>query len=212
MQKNEDTIRRIKTTADFPILWIKVKNRLYTWGKKTWRTLLHDCLKFSDSERFWEWEIRRGWTHLRGFSDDSISRPDPPRVTEREKVERKIDKKNRTGLGREPWSSGWGRRLRIRRLFVWILVQNTGWTFFTLNCCKIVWCLTEKTENRHKEAEVGPFKKRTDQWKKKVTEAENEKTEVQAGRKNQIIDQWHIKGRYRLTKRTDKWWTKETFD
>ena len=37
---------------------------------------------------------------------------------------------------REPWSSGYGRRLMFRRLWVWIPAPYTGWTFFTYNCCK----------------------------------------------------------------------------
>ena len=37
-------------------------------------------------------------------------------------------------LGREPWSSAYGRRLMIRRSWVQILAPYTGWT---LICCKI---------------------------------------------------------------------------
>ena len=39
-------------------------------------------------------------------------------------------------FGREPCSSGYGRRLMFKRSCVWILVQDTGLTFFTLICCK----------------------------------------------------------------------------
>ena len=41
-------------------------------------------------------------------------------------------------MGREPWSSGYGRRLTFRRPWVQIPVAYTGWTFFTLICCKLV--------------------------------------------------------------------------
>ena len=34
-------------------------------------------------------------------------------------------------FGWEPWSSGYGRRLIIRRSWVRIPAPNTGWTFFT---------------------------------------------------------------------------------
>ena len=38
--------------------------------------------------------------------------------------------------GREPWSSGYGKRLVFRRSWVRILTLYTGWTFFTFICCK----------------------------------------------------------------------------
>ena len=38
--------------------------------------------------------------------------------------------------GREPWSSGYGRRLISRRSWVQIPAQYTGWKFFTYMCCK----------------------------------------------------------------------------
>ena len=46
--------------------------------------------------------------------------------------------KNRANVGQEPWSSGYGWRLTFWRLWVWIPAPYTGWTFFTLICCKIV--------------------------------------------------------------------------
>ena len=39
-------------------------------------------------------------------------------------------------LGREPWSSGYGSRLTFQRSWVRIPAPDTGWTFFTLICCK----------------------------------------------------------------------------
>ena len=39
-------------------------------------------------------------------------------------------------LGREPWSSGYGRRLMFRRSGVQIPAPYTGWTFFTYILCK----------------------------------------------------------------------------
>ena len=35
--------------------------------------------------------------------------------------------------GRDPWSSGYGRRLKFRRSCVWIMVLYTGWTFFHIS-------------------------------------------------------------------------------
>ena len=66
--------------------------------------------------------------------------------------------------GREPWSSGYGRRLTILRSWVWIPAPYTGWTwhFFTLICCKNCnnVCL-KKTENKRKRGRGWPiFKKR----------------------------------------------------
>ena len=66
-------------------------------------------------------------------------------------------------LGREPWSSGYGRRLMFRRSWVRIPALYTGWTwvFFTLICCKKIYCLFEKTENKRKRGRSWPiFKKR----------------------------------------------------
>ena len=34
--------------------------------------------------------------------------------------------------GREPWSSGYGKRLTFQRSWVWILAPYTGWTFFLM--------------------------------------------------------------------------------
>ena len=39
-------------------------------------------------------------------------------------------------VGWEPWSSGYGRRLISRRLWVRIPAPYTGWTIFTYICCK----------------------------------------------------------------------------
>ena len=63
-------------------------------------------------------------------------------------------------VGREPWSSGYGRRLTFQRSWVRIPAPDTGWTFFTLICCKnCIVCLKRPKINEKKEAEVGPFKK-----------------------------------------------------
>ena len=37
---------------------------------------------------------------------------------------------------REPWFSGYGRRLMFQRSWVQILAPDTEWTFFTFICCK----------------------------------------------------------------------------
>ena len=59
--------------------------------------------------------------------------------------------------GREPWSSVYGWRLMCVRSWVWIPAPYTGWTFFTLICCKnwIAWLKRLKISK--KEAGVGPF-------------------------------------------------------
>ena len=44
---------------------------------------------------------------------------------------------NKVIIAREPWSGGYGKRLTFRRLWVWIQVPYTGWTFFSYICCKI---------------------------------------------------------------------------
>ena len=68
-----------------------------------------------------------------------------------------------TGFGREPWSSGYGKRLTFRRLWVRIPAPYTGWTFFTYICCKGCndVCLRGPKINE-KEAGVGPFLKKKD--------------------------------------------------
>ena len=39
-------------------------------------------------------------------------------------------------LGREPWLSGYGKRLTFQRLWVQIPAPYTGWTFLHIICCK----------------------------------------------------------------------------
>ena len=63
-----------------------------------------------------------------------------------------------TKISFEPWSSGWGRRFVIRRLWVRIPAPDTGWTFFQFYLLQELYCLFEKTINE-KEAGVGPFLK-----------------------------------------------------
>ena len=60
--------------------------------------------------------------------------------------------------GREPWSSGYGKRLTFQRMWVQILALHTAWTFFTYICCKNCndVCLKRPKINK-KEAGVGPF-------------------------------------------------------
>ena len=59
-----------------------------------------------------------------------------------------------------PWSSGYGKRLSFRRLWVRIVAPYTGWKNFTFICCKNCndVCLKRPKINK-KEAGVGPFKK-----------------------------------------------------
>ena len=62
---------------------------------------------------------------------------------------------------REPWSSGYGRRLMSWRSWVWIPAPYTGWTFSTLTCYKIVLLFVRKRPKRKKEeAGDGHFLKR----------------------------------------------------
>ena len=57
--------------------------------------------------------------------------------------------------GREPWSSGYGKRLTFRRSWVRILEPYTGWTFFTY--CKNCNVCLKRPKINEKEAGVGPF-------------------------------------------------------
>ena len=57
--------------------------------------------------------------------------------------------------GREPWSSGYGKRLTFQRSWVRIPAPYTGWTFFTY-CKNCNVCLKRPKINK-KEAGVGPF-------------------------------------------------------
>ena len=64
-------------------------------------------------------------------------------------------------MGREPWSSGYGRRRSFERMWVRILVPDTGWTwhFFILICCKnCIVCLKRPKINK-KEAGLAHFLK-----------------------------------------------------
>ena len=63
--------------------------------------------------------------------------------------------------GREPWSSGYGRRLMFHRSWVWIPPLYTGWTFFHIPiCCKNLQCVFEKPKINWKEAGVSLFFKK----------------------------------------------------
>ena len=66
---------------------------------------------------------------------------------------------NKVIIAREPWSGGYGKRLTFRRLWVWIQVPYTGWTFFSYICCKICNVCLKRTKISKKEAGVGPFLK-----------------------------------------------------
>ena len=59
---------------------------------------------------------------------------------------------------KEPWSSGYGKRLTFQRSWVRIPALYTGWTFFTYICCKNRNVFLKRPKNE-KEAGVGPFKK-----------------------------------------------------
>ena len=77
----------------------------------------------------------------------------------------------------QPWSSGYRMKLTIWSLWVQIPAPYVGWTWhiFTLICCKKLYGLLEKTENKRKrgrgwtifEKNQGPagFKLRRAQWK-----------------------------------------------
>ena len=71
-------------------------------------------------------------------------------------------KPNLWPIGREPWSSGYGRRLTFLRSWVRIPAPDAGWTwhFFTLNCCKTCIVCLKRPKINEKEAVVGPFKKK----------------------------------------------------
>ena len=58
---------------------------------------------------------------------------------------------------RQPWSSGYGKRLTFQRSWVRIQALYTGWTKFTFICCKNCndVCLKRPKINE-KEAGVGP--------------------------------------------------------
>ena len=45
----------------------------------------------------------------------------------------------------EPWFRGYCRRLMFKRWWVWIPAPITGWTFFTIICCKIVLFVFKRT-------------------------------------------------------------------
>ena len=59
-------------------------------------------------------------------------------------------------LPKEPWSSGYGRRLVFQRMGVQILASYNGWTFFTyLFVVKLVMCVW-KDENKWKRGQDWP--------------------------------------------------------
>ena len=70
--------------------------------------------------------------------------------------------KKRFSNGREPWSSGNGKRLTFWRLWVWIPAPYTGWTFFTYICYKKCYdvCLKRPKINEKEAGVVTFFKKR----------------------------------------------------
>ena len=65
-------------------------------------------------------------------------------------------------IGWDPWSSGYGKRLTLRRLLVRIPAPYTVWIFFTYFCCKNCIFIWKRPKINEKEARVGPlFKKNT---------------------------------------------------
>ena len=62
-------------------------------------------------------------------------------------------------VGREPWSSGYGKRLKFQRSWVRFPALYTGWTFLTFICCKNCKVCLKRPKINEKEAGVGPFKK-----------------------------------------------------
>ena len=66
---------------------------------------------------------------------------------------------NNEAIGREPWSSGYGKRLMFRTSWVRFLALYTGWTIFHVYLmynCNV--CLKRPKLNK-KEARIGPLKK-----------------------------------------------------
>ena len=61
-------------------------------------------------------------------------------------------------IWQDPWSSGYGWWLMFERLCFRIPVLYTGWTFFNIDLLSKLYCLFGKTENKQKEAGVGPLK------------------------------------------------------
>ena len=66
----------------------------------------------------------------------------------------------KSSFRREPWSSGYGWRLRFKRSWVEIPAPYTGWTFYTLICCKNCFVCLKRPKINEKEAGVGPFFKK----------------------------------------------------
>ena len=66
--------------------------------------------------------------------------------------------------GREPWPSGYGRRLRFQRSLVRIPASYTGWTwpFSHWSVVKIVMMFVWKDQKNEEDAGVGPFFKKID--------------------------------------------------
>ena len=65
---------------------------------------------------------------------------------------------NKNERGREPWSSGYGRRLMFQKSWVQIRAPYAGWPFFTFICCKIL-MFVRKAENKRKRGRDGLLKK-----------------------------------------------------
>ena len=59
----------------------------------------------------------------------------------------------------EACSSGYGRWLIFERSWVQISMHRWTFHFFTLICCKKLYCLLEKTENKQKRGWGWPIKK-----------------------------------------------------
>ena len=63
-------------------------------------------------------------------------------------------------IGREPWYSGYGKRLTFQRSWVRFLAPYTRWTFFTFICCKNCKVCLKWPKINEKEAGVGHFFKK----------------------------------------------------
>ena len=70
------------------------------------------------------------------------------------------DNVNKSWFCRQPWSSGNGIILVLKRLWILISALDTGWTFFLFICCKFFIICLKRQKINWKEARDGPFLKK----------------------------------------------------
>ena len=127
LKKKRETSIFVWSSINLTLLWSRNAWFIFLWSK-LW--LLSTSLPLT----------QKTWMDLAvGFSEVCLGMMRPQCFNIQQKACHffywKVILTNKCILGREPWSSGYGRRLMFQRLWVRIPAPFTGWTFFHIHIC-----------------------------------------------------------------------------